>query len=344
MILEKAQLDGLLTALSTEAVVYVPKTANGVRKFAPYITAEPMELDMVKTLLPPKDLLFPQSQRMYHYGVDAAGDMFVDPIVESGEQVLFGVRPCDVRSIECLDDVFFTCGFVDEYYEAKREKLLIVALACTAPNEACFCESMGIDPNAAPAADILLQDCGEAGYAVTAQTEKGQAALDGSWAPYVSEGTLTPEQVHCSLQLDTAGMKDKFAALYDSAELWDSFSAKCLNCGTCTFGCPSCYCFDIDQENRCKEGVRFRCWDSCMFSEYTQMAGGHNPRPPKMDRFRNRFMHKLSYFEDRYGKILCVGCGRCMEKCPVGVDISVLIERANMLYDRQQDAEEVAHV
>ena len=339
MILSKAKVDDLLTELSKEAVVYVPKTANGVKKFAPYISDEPMELDMVKTVLPPKDLLFPQSQKMYHYGVDSAGDMFIDPIVESSDQVLFGVRPCDVRSIECLDDVFLTRGYVDEYYQSKRDKLLTVSLGCTAPNEACFCESMGLDPNKAPAADVMLNDCGDA-YLVTAQTEKGKAAVEGAWKPFLSEGDPTPSEAHCSLSIDTTGLKDKFAALYDSPDLWDSYSAKCLNCGTCTFGCPSCYCFDIDQENRCKEGVRFRCWDSCMFSEYTAMAGGHNPRPNKMDRFRNRFMHKLSYFEDRYGKILCVGCGRCMEKCPVGVDITVLIERANKLYEEK----EAAHV
>ena len=337
MLLEKTKLDSLLEELSKEAVVYVPKTVSGVRKFAPYITSDKMELDMVKTVLPPKDLLFPQSQKMYHYGVDEAGDMFVDPIIESGDQVLFGVRPCDVRSIECLDDVFLTRVFVDEYYQAKRDKLLLVSLGCTAPNEACFCESVGISPNEAPAADIMLRDCGDA-YLVTPQTEKGQAAVDGSWAPYLSEGDATPEDVHCSLQVDTTNMKDNFAELYDSDELWDSFTAKCLNCGTCTFGCPSCYCFDIDQENRCKEGVRFRCWDSCMFSEYTAMAGGHNPRATKKDRARNRFMHKLSYFEDRYGKILCVGCGRCMEKCPVGIDITVLIERANELSKKEAAA------
>ena len=342
MLLEKTRLDDLLTALSREAIVYVPKEPDGVRKFAPYITDDAMKLDMVKTLLPPKDLLFPQSQKMYHYGVNAAGEMFVNPIVESGEQVLFGVRPCDVRSIECLDDVFYTRGYVDEYYHAKREKLLMVALACTAPNEACFCESMGVDPNEAPLADIMLHDVGEA-YLVAAQSDKGRAAVEGPWAPYLIEGEATPGEVHCSLQVDTTGMKDKFAALYESEELWDSFSAKCLNCGTCTYGCPSCYCFDIDQENRCKEGVRFRCWDSCMFSEYTAMAGGHNPRATKRDRVRNRFMHKLSYFEDRYGKILCVGCGRCMEKCPVGIDITVLIERANAIYDKEMAEKEATH-
>ena len=336
-LLAKDRLDALLAELCTEAVVYVPKEVNGVKKFAPYISPEPMQLDILKTDLPPKDLLFPQSQKMYHYGVNTEGTMFVNPIIESGEQVLFGVRPCDMRSIECLDDVFFTKGYVDEYYEAKRAKLLTVALACSEPNETCFCESVEASPNAAPGADIMLRDCGDA-FSVTAQTEKGETALAGSWAAFLTDGDATLHDAHCTLSVDTTDMKERFAALVDSDELWDAFSLKCLNCGTCTFICPSCYCFDIDQENRCKEGVRFRCWDSCMFSEYTEMAGGHNPRPTKRERVNNRFMHKLSYFEDRYDKVLCVGCGRCVEHCPVGIDITTLIERANAIY-----AKEAAH-
>ncbi|MGI6032669.1 MAG: 4Fe-4S dicluster domain-containing protein [Coriobacteriales bacterium] len=334
MLLRKDKLDDLLTELSKEAVVYVPKEVSGIRKFAPYISADTMKLGEGNTKFPPKDLLFPQSQKMYHYGVGADGNMFIDPIVESSNQVLFGARPCDMRSIECMDDVFLTKGYVDEYYSAKRDKLLTVALGCTEPAETCFCESMGLDPNNAPAADIMLRDCGDA-YTVAAQTERGQAALDDSWKQFLEDGDATPEDVHCTLSVNAEGIKDRMAKLYESDELWDAMSIKCLNCGTCTFLCPTCYCFDIDQENRCKEGVRFRCWDSCMFSEYTAMAGGHNPRPEKKDRVRNRFMHKLSYFEDRYGKMLCVGCGRCVAECPVALDITVLIDRANELAGKE---------
>lgn len=161
MLLRKDKLDELLAELSKQAVVYVPKEVQGVLKFAPYISSDKMRLDATNTTLPPKDLLFPQAQKMYHYGVDTNGDMFIDPIVESSEQVLFGVHPCDMRSIDCLDDVFFTKGYVDEYYEAKRDKITTVAIGCTAPAETCFCESMGIDPNAAPAADLMLRDCGD---------------------------------------------------------------------------------------------------------------------------------------------------------------------------------------
>lgn len=328
-VLAKTNLDALLTKLSEEAVVYVPKEVAGVIKFAPFISQDPIRFDVANTLLPPKDLLFPQCQKMYHYGVNEQNEMFINPIVESSNQVIFGIRPCDMRSLECLDDVFLTKGYVDEYYQAKREKLLTVALGCTHPAKTCFCESMGMDPNSAPAADVMLHDAGDV-FTVKAQTEKGTEALE-AWAEFLSEcpDEEAPQapQAHCSLSVDASHVKEQLDGLYESEELWDAMSIKCLNCGTCTFICPTCYCFDIDQENKYKEGVRFRCWDSCMFSEYTAMAGGHNPRPTKKDRVRNRFMHKLNYFEDRYGKKLCVGCGRCVKKCPVNLDITVLIDK-----------------
>lgn len=328
-LLPKAKLDALLTHLSREAVVYVPKTVAGVSKFAPYVSQDPMCLDETNTLLPPKDLLFPQCQKMYHYGVGPDNEMFVDPLIESGDQVLFGLRPCDMRSIECLDDVFLTKGYTDNFYEEKRAKLLTVALACTQVKETCFCESMGLSPNDAPTADVMMHDCGDA-YSVVAYTDKGAQAL-AQWDNFLEEGTQESAQVHCSLSVDASNIQAQMDSLFGNDEFWDSLSIKCLNCGTCTYLCPTCYCFDIDQENKGKEGVRFRCWDSCMFSEYTAMAGGHNPRPEKKDRVRNRFMHKLSYFEDRYGKKLCVGCGRCVEKCPVALDITVLIDKAGAL-------------
>lgn len=329
MLLKKDKLDDLLTELSKTAIVYVPKTVDGVLKFAPYISNDPIALDAVNTTLPPKDMLFPQSQKMYHYGVDTAGNMFVDPIIESADAIAFGMRPCDMRSIDCMDDVFLTKGYIDEYYQAKRDKLLTVVLGCTQPAETCFCDSMGISPNEAPTADILLREGADA-YNVIAQSDKGKAAVE-KWKPFLEEGEVDVNDVSCTLRVDTTDLMKRANALAESEELWDAFSLKCLNCGTCTFICPSCYCFDINQENRNKEGVRFRCWDSCMFSEYTAMAGGHNPRPAKIDRVRNRFMHKLSYFEERYGKTLCVGCGRCVADCPVGIDITALIDRIGEL-------------
>ncbi|NTU88594.1 MAG: 4Fe-4S binding protein [Actinobacteria bacterium] len=324
MILKKENVQNLLDELSKSALVFVPKEVDGVLKFAPFKSADEMTLDIINTTLPPKDLLFPQTQKMYRYGIDADGKMYVDPSDDSAEQVVFGIRTCDMQSIVCMDDVFLTKGFVDEFYQAKRDKLLTVAIGCNKVAETCFCDSMGLDPQNSPTADIQLLE-GDDAYSVVAQTEKGEKALE-SWKPFLSEGSVEVPKIECALKVDMTGVKDKLDRMFDHP-IWEELSAKCLACGTCTYVCPTCHCFDISQENKMKDGVRFRCWDSCMFSEYTQMAGDHNPRPTKKERLRNRFMHKLCFFEDRYGKTLCVGCGRCVEKCPVSVDITCLIDQ-----------------
>ena len=323
MILSKQNLMPLLDSLASGRDVFVPATVDGVAKFALYGAGVQPDFDMVNTTMPPKDLLFPQTQKMYHFDVDASGSYHIHEYDESREQVVFGIRPCDMRSIVCLDEVFLTKGFVDEFYANAREKLLTVCIGCSHAAETCFCESMGVDPQMAPNADVMLQDCGDA-YLVIAQTDKGAAEVE-NWSAFIGEGDAQPVTCSVELKVSMDGVVEKLDNMYDSP-IWDNLAIKCLNCGTCTYVCPTCHCFDISQENRRKDGVRFRCWDSCMFSEYTAMAGGHNPRPDKLERVRNRFMHKLNFFEHRYGMSLCVGCGRCVEKCPVALDITRLID------------------
>ena len=323
MILAKQNLAPLLESMANGRDVFVPAVVDGVAKFARYGEGVEPAFDLVNTTMPPKDLLFPQTQKMYHYDVDANGSYHIYEYDESCEQVVFGIRPCDMRSIVCLDEVFLTKGFVDEFYANAREKLLCVSIGCAQAAETCFCASMGIDPQLAPNADIMLQDCGDT-FNVIAQTEKGEAEV-ARWESYLEQGEAQPVACDQSLKVSMDGVVDKLEGMYDHP-IWENLSIKCLNCGTCTYVCPTCHCFDISQENRRKDGVRFRCWDSCMFSEYTAMAGGHNPRPEKLERVRNRFMHKLNFFERRYGMSLCVGCGRCVEKCPVALDITRLID------------------
>jgi ferredoxin len=107
-----------------------------------------------------------------------------------------------------------------------------------------------------------------------------------------------------------------------NAPFWEDVSFSCINCGICTYVCPTCWCFDIQDENRGTTGVRMRNWDSCMYPLFTHHGSGHNPRNTKMSRIRQRFMHKLKYFPDQYDAgIQCVGCGRCIRFCPVNIDI-----------------------
>ena len=323
MVLSKQNLAPLLESMAEGRDVFVPAVVDGVAKFARYSQDLEPAFNLVNTTMPPKDLLFPQTQKMYHFDVDANGSYRIHEYDESREQVVFGIRPCDMRSITCLDEVFLTKGFVDEFYANAREKLLTVCIGCAQAAETCFCESMSVDPQLAPNADVMLQDCGDV-YRVLAQTEKGEAEV-ARWGALVDEGEASPVACDVPLKVEMDGVVDKLENMYDHP-IWENLSVKCLNCGTCTYVCPTCHCFDISQDMRRKDGVRFRCWDSCMFSEYTAMAGGHNPRPEKLERVRNRFMHKLNFFERRYGMSLCVGCGRCVEKCPVALDITRLID------------------
>jgi ferredoxin len=329
MQLSKERVDAFLAELNQAVRVYVPARGEAVSSFARYGQGTEPAFDLVNTDMPPKDMLFPQTEKMYRYGLDDEGKPFVDATFDADEVVLFGVRPCDMRSIECMDDVFLTRGFIDEYYETRRQKLTTFALACTAPAPTCFCDSMGLNAGQAPAADVLLKDVGAA-WQLAAQSEKGAALLE-KYKGFFDEsdvqdaGAKNSDSVSCTLKVDMDGVKEKLDQMFDHP-LWEDITKKCLTCGTCTYVCPTCYCFDISQSNRMKIGERYRCWDSCMFSVYSEMAGGHNPRADKLSRVRQRFMHKLCFFEDRYGKSLCVGCGRCIQKCPVALDISCLID------------------
>ena len=161
-------------------------------------------------------------------------------------------------------------------------------------------------------------------------TEKGKDLLDKIASICAENGAEEAvRDVSCSLKIEKDPELDKKLSKMFEHPIWDKITKGCIGCGTCTFVCPTCYCFDIDNENYGAEGCKYRCWDSCMFSDYTRMAGGANPRPTKKERLRNRYMHKLSYFNERYGETLCVGCGRCIENCPAHLDISEFIEKAS---------------
>jgi len=320
--LKKENLEKALTALTRLGKVLVPGVVDGVKKFVPYAAGADIDLDMVNTTLPPKDVLFPQTQKMYRFttGPDAA----FEEISDAEEQILFGARPCDAQSIDCLDKVFLSGEYTDAYYADKRGKLTIVAAACAKAAPTCFCRSMGVDPGGAPNADLLLAPTA-GGWNLHCQSDKGKAVLEAlSGLLEDADGQALPP-AQPELVVDMAPVAEKISTMFEHP-IWDELHRPCIGCGTCTFVCPTCYCFEMGPEMHGAEGTEMRYWDSCMFSEYTRMAGGHNPRPSAKERLRNRYLHKLSYFVERYGQTLCVGCGRCVEKCPANLDISRAIE------------------
>ncbi|MCL1874329.1 MAG: 4Fe-4S dicluster domain-containing protein [Clostridiales bacterium] len=322
MEIKKENIGNTLESLSKLGKVLAPAIVDGVKKFIPWEAGAEIDLDLVNTTLPPKDILFPQTEKMYSFSTGPEAQ--VQEVMEADEQILFGVRPCDVQSIDCLDQVFLTKTYTDNFYANKRGKLTIIAIACKEAAPTCFCRSMGPKPDEAPLADILLIPTAS-GWNISCQSDKGKkvlAALDGLVEE--TDGSLLPP-ARLQLTVDMTGVAEKLSGMFEHP-IWDELSRPCLGCGTCTFVCPTCYCFEMAPEMRGREGTEMRYWDSCMFPEYTRMAGGHNPRPGNKERLRNRYLHKLAFFAERYGKGLCVGCGRCLEKCPAGLDIAKVIE------------------
>ncbi len=329
-VISRENLGKWLDAIAREYDLIAPTMDDDIVLFKEVKSAARVVLDYNNTVLPAKDHFFPQTETVFRFKAEA-GQLAIEPEPPLARpRVLFGVRPCDLKSIALLDHVF-DGDFQDAQYLDKRARTVLVGLGCNTPQPTCFCGSFGIEPGSSPAADLFFTEI-ESGYLVNIQSEKGKEALQKGWSFFAdpdagqvkeaSERAANAKKA-LKLSLDTRGVKEELDHFFESP-YWDEISPKCLTCGICTYICPTCHCFDINDTSG-QTGERFRCWDSCMFTDFTRMAGGHNPRPTKKERVRQRFLHKLRYFPDRYKEYACVGCGRCLQKCPVHMDITQII-------------------
>ncbi|MEE8440489.1 MAG: 4Fe-4S dicluster domain-containing protein, partial [Spirochaetia bacterium] len=215
------------------------------------------------------------------------------------------------------------------YYEEKRDNTIIVTLACNQPYSTCICTTVGGDPAGTRGADVLAFDLDNRLY-LEGVTEKGGTFLERNGA-LLKEGAETDREAADALassarkSMETIGydratvkrnLDDKF-----ENPIWEKITNSCIGCGVCTYLCPTCHCFDICDEERHYKGRRIRTWDSCQYAQFTKHASGHNPRPTKTQRLRQRFMHKFSYTVETVDEVYCVGCGRCVRACPVNLDI-----------------------
>lgn len=315
-----SQLDSLFAAIAAQQALYIP--AGEAKTAAFTLWREGLKLtEALNTGRSAKDLFFPQVENLVDFRVSGQEIRVVENRAEPGPFVLFGVRACDCRSFDILDKVFL-CDPVDTFYQARREQATVVTLACTEPEETCFCTALGIDPTN-PAGDVTGW-MAEGDLYLRPNTGKGEALLAS--LPLLEEGEK-PEQDAAVFDRLPLGKLDwsalggeRMMELFRSPR-WASLAESCLGCGTCTFVCPTCQCYDI-KDFKTRDGVRrFRCWDSCMYSDFTLMSAGQ-PRPTQMERFRQRFMHKLVYYPANHGgEFGCVGCGRCLQKCPISMNI-----------------------
>ena len=311
--------------------VYAPIEENGLVQYDRYEEGAKLNLDTCKTEKSPKDVLFPQWEDMMHFRVEGKNISLTEQERCSQDYVLFGARACDLKAFEVLDRVFLVDP-VDTYYAARRAHGITVAIACGEPEDTCFCSVFGIDP-ANPTADVVLWKAGEEYYA-EALTERGTELMANWETEEADAAAVEPVKAEITKKLaekpfanlDLTGLDgDHMTEMFNSPQ-WKKLSLACLGCGSCTFVCPTCQCYDIRDYNSGKDIQRYRCWDSCMYSDFTLMAHGTN-RPTQTERYRQRFMHKLCYYPaNNDGLYSCVGCGRCVRKCPMNLNIVKVIK------------------
>lgn len=331
--IQKENLNALYTAIAEQNDLFLPVKTAGQVNFGLWTEEADVAIDTLKTVKSAKDIFFPQSESLYQVRREEGklniqgADLCQTPFV------VFGIRGCDVKGLEVLDKVFLSEP-VDSYYAARRQMGTVVSMACGRPETSCFCKVFGVDC-AEPEGDVVTWLVGdtlyweaktEKGEALTAQIENLLEKTDVSAVEAEKQNIRAIVEKlpysHLSLKKWGADAADKN---FDSP-IWEQLYSPCLACGTCTFVCPTCQCYDIKDYNTGAGVQRYRCWDSCMYSDFTMMAHGNN-RTSQMQRFRQRFMHKLAYFPaNNDGMFSCVGCGRCVDKCPSHLNIVKVIK------------------
>ncbi len=332
--LAASQLTALADDLAQTGPVLAPIAEGGSVVFRWYRPGMRIELSRMASTSP-KAATFPQTEPLL--AVRREGEAKT-PTVEAtlpprSRTVVLGCRPCGARGKEIFGPVFLG-GVHDPYFARRREDALFMAVVCTRPETTCFCTSVGGGPADTVGVDVLLIPV-EGGFVARSVTAAGEKVL--AHALFAEAGARSAEadaviaKANAAMppQDDFRTAPEKLLARFDDKDFWERQSAKCISCGACTYMCPTCYCFNITDDDLGLESRRIRTWDNCMSYLFTLEGSGHNPRPTKAHRLKNRVSHKFSYYPTIHsGTIACCGCGRCIKHCPVGVDIRAIVRAA----------------
>jgi len=239
-----------------------------------------------------------------------------------------GVRACDLSAIALQDQVFLGSGYRDPHYAGRRERLFVLAVNCGHAAATCFCASLHTGPKATAGFDLALTELSDS-FVLEIGSEAGSAALENtSWSPSTAfdlgrarqEIQVAERQIQRRVRID-----DLPGMLFDNLEHphWESVPTRCVSCGNCTMVCPTCFCSTVEDTSDLKgtRAERTRVWDSCFALDFSHVHGG-NIRPTIHSRYRQWLTHKFASWKEQFGALGCVGCGRCITWCPVGIDVT----------------------
>jgi sulfhydrogenase subunit beta (sulfur reductase) len=336
----KQEWTEVLKGLPSVYKVYVPVKEGDFHNFRLLKNGTKPGFDFQNTRLSPKSVIFPQSERMFEYSMDGSkedANVLKEAPKDFSPQVIVGIRPCDAFAFQLVKINFDNPQYQDPWWVQRMDAATLVGFACSEPCASCFCTSVGSGPFSEKGLDAVMVDLGDS-FLVRSITPKGDAFLeklepgmDADQASLKKALDLAKEsEKKISSKVPTERLREKVVNELFNAPFWERVSFACINCGTCTYLCPTCWCFDIQDEVQGKDGDRIRNWDACMFPLFTLHGSGHNPRDKKVQRVRQRFMHKLKYYVDKYANgVACVGCGRCVQHCPVNIDIREVFQLMN---------------
>lgn len=314
---------------------------NSIAEFKELAPGQLPDLDATDTVMSPKSIIYPASEVMFEYTIDEkseACNLLRRPEKDYSPRAVIGIRPYDAAAFLLVRKNFETSEYRDPYWCDAFEACTFVGLAVNEPAATDFSTSTGSGPFSEKGLDVLLVDTGDC-FLARPITEKGetflettgwQAEADAEAAVKQIEELKSAAEAKITSRVEFNNLRKKqIMEIYD-ADFWEDVAFSCINCGTCTYLCPTCWCFDIQDETHGRSGKRYKNWDSCMSPLFTLHGSGHNPRGDKVMRVRQRFMHKLKYFLDKYDDgLMCVGCGRCVRSCPVNIDIRKVCELMN---------------
>ncbi len=330
-----SKLKSLADAVAGEMELYVPKKVDEHFVFSKYdpSTADDIQVNSIRACTPVKEFLFPIRELAATYPV-ATEPAQIKPFA------VFGLKECDLQSIDILDKVFKEEDFKDPLYMARREKMFIISSDCTDVGDSCFCclfegkghSESGFDLNVSAVRD---------GFIVESGSSKGHSFIERHDELFadVPASLLTERQENRNkLQQQLQEKNTKYDSGVDIREavlntadsaLYDEQAQGCIECQACTRVCPTCHCFYLYDAKQSDYFVKMKIWDSCMRFTYAAVAGGANPNKVLGDRMKHRLMHKFVHFLDRYGVNMCVGCGRCVDADAGGMDLRDILKKLN---------------
>lgn len=280
-----------------------------------------IENDFVQTALSAKSAMFPRCEELLSYNNNGNKIEIKEKEIQNNEVIVYGIRPCDAAGFDYIS-AFFLNENTDFHFNLHKLNATLISISCDTNDDFCFCTSVGINPGDTKGSDIQLTDMHDGDILVEIITEKGKALIDKYSNLFVDAGKIDKNKYLANvpqkfnIENINANIKSAF-----NAPIWEDLSMACIGCGACAFVCPTCTCFDIQDESNPFGGKRLRNWDSCAIGLFTLHASGHNPRHIQSERWRHRIMHKFNYSEDTLDMISCVGCGRCIRNCPASMNI-----------------------